>query len=367
MIKFRAATKADDNNIKTFLDNYPSEGSVQIHLKRDSSFFDSIEVLGKNEYVLLLEDDDHSQLGGVGLYSEKDCYLNGQLTTIGYLSDLRLDPRFRNRGYLARGYKRIKEHVATRSIPFSLTTIMADNDSALELLTSRRANLPIYQQIATYETIFLGTKRNFWTKKCDLEVSRLKIDEIDEVVNFLSSVGSKRQFFPKYSKEDILQNEGMLRGLNYSDIFVARMKGEIVGTLALWNQMPFRRWVIKKYDRKVALFRFFYNIYARLFRTLLFPRMGEAVEYRNLSMIAIKDDSVDIFESILAHIWDSDENIDNLDLIMCGLASNDPLKQVLDVPGHRFKSRVLIVHWDINADHFDTLGDRIPFFELGSL
>lgn len=364
-MKFRQADISDNEGISSFLDNYPSEGSVQIHLKRDSLFYNSIDVLGKDSYILLLEDE--KRIGGVGIFSEKNCYFNGKNQNIGYLSDLRIDEKYRRRGYLARGFKRMRKQFEKTSVPFALTTIMSDNEVATDVLMSKKAGLPNYKHVSDYETIFLGTKKNFWSADSRFSVSKLLENEIDELCEFYEQEGSKRQFFPRYSKNDITEDTGILRGLEYSDIFIARENGNIVGAVSLWDQMPYRRWMIKKYSLSIALFRFCYNIYARLARTMFFPKMGRKVIYKLLSMVLVKDSNPDIFEAILSFIWNSEKAIKDLDLVMCGLASHDPIKKVLSVPGHRFKSGIYMVYWDDCHDYRDQLNDSIPYFELGSL
>lgn len=360
---FRTAECSDDRQILDFLDSSPSDGSVQVHLRRGKSFFDSIEVFGDHSEVLLLEDEKENCLDGVGIYSERNAFVNGCSARLGFLSDLRLSERVQKRGYLARGYREIKKIMSRGEAPFSITTIMAGNEDAEKVLTSKRAGLPHYNRLEGYRTLFLGTRHNFF-KKGDELVRRALPSDLEQLIEFYKRVGSERQFFPHLSADDFHNESGVLRELSISDVFIALDNDRIVGAVSLWDQMNFRQWYIAHYDKKVAVFRFFYNIYALLRGAPFFPAKKKKVNYKILSHYCIAENNANIFSSILHHIWSEKGAVTGLDLVMCGVTESDPLAAIFNFPLHQFKSSVYLVSW---SDVEIPIDSRLPYVELGAL
>ncbi len=360
---FRTAKREDDANILKFLNSSPSDGKVQVHLRRVRSFFDSIRVFGDRSDVLLLENEKESEILGVGIYSEKSTFINNDLHSTGYLSELRLSPKVKKRGHLARGYRELKNIMNRGTASISYTTIMGGNDEAESILTSRRAGLPFYKRIADYRTIFLGAKKCFF-KSQGHDVRMATSDDVPELVAFYQQYGRQKNFFPSVTEEELLSINGVYQGISYSDFFIALDDDKIVGAVALWDQSQFRSWFVAHYDFKVALFRILYNAYAYFTGAPFFPKKQRDVRYKTLSLICAKDNDRSIFESLFNFIWKKTTLLKGLDLVMLGVTSNDSLGELLECPHHEFKSSVYTVSWDENALLID---DRPIYIELGTL
>jgi hypothetical protein len=114
---------------------------------------------GFSRQVVACRDQNTGRIFGFGCRSLRELYVNGQPTVVGYLSSLRVLPEYRNRGLVARGYAFFRRLHADGRTPFYLTTIAEGNETALQILTSGRAGLPMYHAAGRYHTIAIALPR----------------------------------------------------------------------------------------------------------------------------------------------------------------------------------------------------------------
>ena len=143
---------------------------------------------------------------------------------------------------------------------------------------------------------------------------------------------------------------------------------KLVGTIALWDQNKFRRWIIDTYHPFMKIYRPCYNLYARLTSLPILPKAGSILNYKILSLVRIENDREDIWKSILRAVWQYSNNKSNTKLIMAGFHEKDPLLQSFqEFPNWKFVSTLYCVYWEDEKDCFNSLINKIPYVELGSL
>jgi len=157
--EFKIATREDDAALRELLAATPMHGDIELAFAREPSYFDASAVDGKYVQVVSVFDKKSRRLIGMGSRAINPCYVNGQVTNVGYLSALRLLPEYRGKAaLLARGYQFFRELHNDHRAPFYLTTVAADNTPAIKLLTTQRAGLPIYHPLGKYCTLTLSNK-----------------------------------------------------------------------------------------------------------------------------------------------------------------------------------------------------------------
>ncbi len=367
-VTYRAATPVDDAEMREFLHRSPSGGDVRLRIEKEPSFHDAFQVEGEQGDILLATDVESEAIVGVGARAEKSSFVNGETELLGYLSTLRIDAAYRGGKVLKAGYIRFKEfHDAARAKLYT-TTIMTSNVIAVRALTQGRPGLPLYNDFGGYVTHIFGVRRNPFKARGDVTIRPAEARDALAMQEFWRKEGGKRQFFPLYTARQVVEPEGLLRGLNVWDFLLAIRDGAIVGTIGLWNQMPFRQWIIDGYSRRAGMVMPFYNLCASATGRPTFPRGGEALDYRFLSLFVVADDDEKVALSLLSTLWKKAHATAPDSLLVAGIHDRDPLAHLLGRPkGVRFHSRLFVVHWEDGRDAFAALDGRVPYLEVGSL
>src|SRR5437016_765840 len=133
--QFELATPGDDADLRHVLAATPMDGRISITFRREPSWFAGGVVDGPFRQVVACRDLQTGRIFGFGCRSIRDVYVNGRPEAVGYLSNLRVLPEYRNRGLVARGYAFFRGLHQDGRVPFYLTTIANGNRTALAILT----------------------------------------------------------------------------------------------------------------------------------------------------------------------------------------------------------------------------------------
>lgn len=365
---YRQARPEDDDELRAFLHQSPSGGDVRLRIEKEPGFFDAFEVEGRRGQVLLACDVADGRIVGVGARAEKACFVNGETTELGYLSTLRIDPAYRGGKVLKAGYTRFREFHDAAVAKLYTTTIMSSNVAAVKALTQGRPGLPLYTDFGGYATYIYGVRANPYKGRGAAVIRPAAARDALALQSFWQEQGARRQFFPIYTAQDLVEKTGLLRGMSVDDVLVAQMDGQLVGTIGLWNQRPFRQWIVDGYSRRAALSMPFYNAFARLTGRPTFPAGGKSLDYRFVSLFAVANDDQKVALSLLAAIFDQTRRIAPDSLLVAGIHERDPLLPLLArPPSVRFDSRLFVVHWDDGKEAYARLDDRPPYLEAGAL
>lgn len=364
--KISLATNDDDSKLREILRKNPMRGSISLVSTKEPCFFNSISVEGKKNYVISARNLETNLLVGFGIRSVKPVFINGNVKNIAYLSGLRLDKQFRGRSLVYRGYKFLYDLDKENPLPYSLTSIIDDNQIAKNILASSRKGIPLYEDLGVFYTHVIPVLKNKINYKNSSIITGENVS-IEQIVEFLHKEGSKKQFYPYYLKEDFDKNSGLLRGLNLKDINVYLSNGEIMGLMGSWNQSSFKQTIIDSYNPLMKLARPVINSIFRIkgFLTPL-PKEGEKLNYSCGAIIAIKDNDSKIFTSLIdSCLHNLAQN--NIPLFMVGLHSLDSLNDLAKKYNLiNFKTRIYNVSWN-QENRTKDLDGRVPYLELGSL
>jgi len=361
-LTIRLATREDDAQVRAVLRRNVMPGAMELAFTHEPSFFDAIDVEGYDPRVIAGEED--GQVVGVGLLATRRVFLNGAPAEIGYLSSLRADPAIRGTTALARGYRFFRRLHNERPLPFYLSTIMEENAAAREILTSGRAGLPAYHEIGRYRTLAIPLfRRKRKMLPAWLRLTRGSEVGAEAIAAFLQHAGRARQCFPVYTAEELSAPAGLLRGLSLDDFTVALSGDEIAGTLACWNQLPFRQHLVAGYNGLIRWGRPALNLLAAPAGCQLLPPPGTPVRCMLAACLAIRHDNPGVFRALLQHALSTRAGAGH-DYLFVGLAEGDPLLPVAAEPLHiALRSRIYAVTWDAAP----ALDGRAPYMELGSL
>ena len=371
-IRFQVAEPEHDAALRQ-LSAVPMDGAIRISLERDPSFLAASVVEGDFRQTLVGVDRGKQQVVVMGSRSVRSRYLNGTAQPVGYLGALRCLEAERRQTVLARAYAFLKQIHGDGRASIYLTTIAADNEVALQALTSRRCGLPTYEPFGTYYTLAIGARRRRRLQlPAGLEVRSATEADRGCVVAFLRRMGARRQFAPQYEHADFFQPESTFRDLEAEDLRLAFRAGRLVGTLASWDQRGFKQTVVNGYGGALRWLRTGYNAWARLRRTPPLPEAGAPLRHRFLALPLALGDDPRVLRALLDRTLDEHAQRvarePSCGLLLLGMHESDPLLPSVRPYGLRtYRTRLFVVHWDDGHAAFDALDARPVYLELGCL
>jgi len=366
--RFGLAKPEDNAELLQFSAGAEMLGAIRFSFDRSPNYLAALRVEGCHSDVLVCRENKTGSLVATGHRSVKKVFVNGEATTVGYLSGLRVKPEFRSAPFLARGYAQLRALRAGHPASFDLTTIMEDNLPAKKVLRSNRLGLPAYHDFGRFCCMaFRLHEKHNPVAETKFSMRRAAPADACDVIEFLNREGRTKQFFPEYRVEDFDCPGGLLSHLEWKDVFLAFCGTELVGVLAAWNQQAFRCWRVTGYAPWLRLSRHCLNLAARFRRMPLLPPAGSPLNGFNLALVCIRDSDRAIFRVLLDGVIRAKRS--HHAFFLAGLHERDPLLPELLVRSHvSLDSRLYLVDWEnenrviINLDR-----QRVPYLELGSL
>ena len=365
-MRFALAGPGHDSQLRALLREHPMPGWVQLTLEREPDFFVAAAAMGgASQTIVALEDDT---VVGMGCRSVREVYLNGRAASLGYLSGLRLQPRFRRGTALARGYRLLRQlHEDGRTAAY-LSTIIEDNRDVRALLAGGRAGLPRYRDLGRYVTfaVALGAWPPGRRPRRDLVVAHAAPSELDAVVAFVNEHGRRRQFFPVMHRNDF--NSPAWQALEPGNVLAARRAdGRIEGVAACWDQSAYRQTRVVRYRRSLATVRPLLNAALRLSGFPPLPDEGTLLPAVSLSLVCVRDDNPGTLAALLNGVHA--EYRGRRGWLMIGMHERDPLcGAVRRWTSLRYASRLYAVYWEDGRSMIDALTpERVPYLDVATL
>ncbi|RPH86269.1 MAG: hypothetical protein EHM66_04530 [Deltaproteobacteria bacterium] len=356
----------DDEQICVLMRSISMPGIISLTVDCEPSFFKAIEVEGYVRRVIVGE--SNQQIVGACLMAKRRMFLNGIPADVGYMSSLRIDPLIRSKTHITQGVQIFRQwHKESFGVPFYLFAVLKDNLVARNVLTSGLFGLPASKDVGTlYAAAIPLLIRRLPRLPDGLRVVRGSVVGAVKIAKFLNRTGSEKQFFPVYTADDILADDQILQGLHLDDFYIAVTGDHIVGVIACWNQLPFRRTLVTGYS---GYMRWLKQLIAPLVKALHIapiPNPGEAFRNVFAACIAIAGNDQQIFKLLLDTILHDEYNTGKT-FLMVGLMEGDPLlpalRKYLHIP---IRTCIYAWAWD-GLDAVNQLDGRLPYLELGGL
>ncbi len=366
MILLEKATVADDDGIRRLLRNTEMSGDIRVRFLQEPRYFAGSSILGNPVDTLVARNRETGDVVGLASRAERNVYVNGHPAIVGYLSSLRIHGDYRNGSILARGFRSLRTLHRGGHASYYLTTIIEDNVAAMNVLTSGRAGLPTYRDAGTYMTFVFGKADRRFRAFSGIRIRSAAPDDLPAVFDFLGRVGSGRQFFPVYAASDF--DNGLLRGMQASDVILAFDGKQVVGTIGLWDQRHYRQRTVTGYSPRLAALRPFWNGFACLTGRPTLPRPGDPLRLIFLAMLCVAGDDPDVFASLLSASLNACRRRSGIDGVVLGMHGKDALSAVASRWPHRmYKSRLYLVYWPDGKAAADAASGPVPYFEAGGL
>ncbi len=352
----RIATREDDAGIRDCLRRTAMEGRVSIAFEREPSFFDSLDVHGPTSVLAADDGTDESEMLGFALRSTETLWIEGERERVGYLGGLRVRPDSRDLKSLKLGWDVIGQLHREYPVDLYYTTIQESNAIARKVLEGGRFNIPQYHRINTIVSHIFSPRATRAKRVCDIVCG----DSVgaDEIVRVMGELGPQRNLFPCISAEELQGKR--TRGLDVSDIFLAVEGSRVLGMLGRWRQRDFKQVRVVGYPLSMRIIRPFINATSFLTASPHIPSAGKLMNIVYLCLPLVRDDRLDVFAQLVAHVARTLESTAHCTL---GICENDPLLAAMPARSYRERFGLYLVSPDDKAPVFT----RVPYVEAGTL
>jgi hypothetical protein len=349
-----SATEADEAELRGLLRRIPVEGSIRVAFEREPDFFAAASLQGPFHQVGIVRDRETGRIVGMGTRSIAEAFVNGEPMPLGYLSDLRLLPEYRNGSLVARGYRMLREWHHDARTEMYYTVIFANNHDALDTIAQQRAGLPAYHDCGRLHCPGINLRR----RKADLDLSGeiLRGDSslLPQIIDCLNRNNARKQFAPYHRIEDFLTG-GRWIGFHPQDFYLARNGGRITGVLGKWDLRHVKQSRVVGYRGPLKYLR----------PLLQLPKPGEVLPFFYVSFVAIDDDDLETFSALLRRLY-NDHVGSEYRYFLIAFHERDKLRNALaDYRLTHFEARLFCVSFD--GASWPELDDRCPYIELATL
>lgn len=357
-VAFDLATREDDPGIRRLLAANPVPGKIRIRYEREPDYFAGCATMGKTQVLVARADD---RVVGVACRSIRPMFINGERADVGYLGQLRVDPRFHGRWLVLRGFRKLHD-LHRQSPPRGyVTTIIEGNDEAEGVLVRlARGPMPRYRKLDRLMTLAVPTRG----VRSPLVGTGRDLTPLGEVVAFLHSEGRRKNFFPVYEEQSF--SDGTTRGFDPKDFIVIQRAGTILGVAGLWDQSSYKQSIVDAYDPLTRAARPFYNTAAKLLHRPALPKPGSALKFAYGSFFCVRDDDAAVAHTLIERLLAAARER-RFDHLLLGFTESDPLLAAARTFRHvAYPAGIYTVAWDDGTFH-DELDPRPRYLEIASL
>ncbi len=359
--EFSLASEEDDAAIRALLRRTPMEGSIRVAFEREPSFFAATQIQGQVQVGVA---KDRGRIIGMGTRCIAEAFLNGRPTSLGYLSDLRLDPEFRKGTLLARGYRVLRDWHADGRTQLYYSLVFSDNHHALNTLAAGRAGLPKYHDCGLVHCPGVNLTRR--KRPLPGDVIRGTSELLPEIVSCLNRNNARKQFAPVHRTADF-SSRGRWRGFRSTDFYVALRDGRVTGVLGKWDLRACKQARVIGYSPFLRGLQPLSQMFARTLGLPRLPAPGEALRFFYGSFFAVDDDDLNIARSLMRSMYNDTVGTD-FSYFLMAFHENDPLRVILeDYSLTRFNARLFCVCYKDGLAALQALDDRRPYIELATL
>lgn len=342
------------------------EGTVDVSFRREPSFFAGRRLQGDRAQTLVCIDEETDEIVALGSRTSAPVHVNGVPIRAGYLADLRFHPGYRKGTLLVRGYRQLRVLHDADPLPFYTSVIYEGNERALRALCGARAGLPIYREWGRLLTPALRLDRDLPRIDLpDVTIAPARATDLASIVEFVNARMATRQFGLQLAPEDF--TTGRMVGLNAEDFLLAMRDGELLGTIALWDQAALRQTHVERYRGMLGLMRPLVNALRAATGGHRLPAPGERIPSVYFACFNVADDDERVGAALLREGMRAARR-GGWHYAIGGLHERDPLVGLVSAyPGIRAGGLLFVVHYPEDAARVDALDDRPPHLEAGCL
>ena len=280
-VRFAVAGDTDEAAIRRLLRENPMRGAVSVSFEREPDYFRGADLAGGVDQTIVAY--EHHHIVCMGRCTQRECWVDGRATPVGYLAELRLDSSARRRFAIVRdGYRFFRE---LQSGTRHFTSIASGNQRARRLLEGGARGMPAYGFLGELVTLLIAVPRR--PRLPGLRVELATTAHIPALLRVLNQHGQRHQLATVWTAEGL--HSLARHGLPLERFLIAMDGAEIIACGALWDQRKFRQTVVQRYEGVLGLARPLLNVSNRILGRPSLPPPGTGLAQAFLSPLALAE------------------------------------------------------------------------------
>lgn len=364
---YELAGPEDDAALRRLLAGNPIPGNMTLTYEREPGYFRGCGTMGRFWQVLVARHGPDGKIAAVLCRATQPRFVNGEVTEVGYLGQLRVDHEFRGRGLVSAGVSALRKLHEDGRVGVYVTALIDGNDETRSILVERlRRYSLIFEEVCPIYNLALILRRPMPVPPSPCEVCGGSGASVGEVASFLREHGAAKQFFPVYEEGDFTGG-ALALGFGPGDFLLARREGELVGVMGLWDQSGYKQSMVRSYGGFLRWGRPLYDLWARAVGAQPLPPPGNKINFAYASFVCMAENDPDVFGVLLRHVYNLATRR-GYAYLMVSLTGADPLLPVLRRYMHiSYNSRLYTVRWEGEEGPCPRIDDRVPYVEPGAL
>lgn len=301
-VPIRDATESDNAALVELARSCPMDGDVGLCVDRAPDFFALNRLEGGAWRVGVAGGYDGAPVGCIAV-TDREVYLHGRAVHTGYVSDFKVHPAYRGAGVADMLELYAREACAEAVGPSApgMMTILAGNGPMEHRATGPRG-LPTLTPFARIDAAAIPLIGRGPRVSLDIRVAPATSDALEEMTALWRRVARQRQFAPVLDAASLASWIEHAPGLSIGDYLLARRRdGRLAGYLALWDQRSFKQLRVTGYSRRLAAFRWGFNVLAPVLGATPLPSAGEPLRCLTALHVCVPAGEPDVLHALLAH------------------------------------------------------------------
>ena len=217
--------------------------------QRGSNFFRFLQERSQHSLVFLLR-DEHHQIQGIAAASYRPGFINGELVTVGYLGDLRVNMSRKLirewRSFYGTFLYYSPDLPETKNCRYYQTALIQSNNySKNNLVESKIPNL-YYHELLPYQMINIVGRLGFAVHSKEINVRSATMEDKNQIIYFLNLDHKKRMFGHDWTQEfdHRLKNWAHFKISDY--LLVTDLQEKILAITSIWNPISSKQIMVPR-------------------------------------------------------------------------------------------------------------------------
>lgn len=347
------ASPEDGKEILRILESSAAQGGIElVYTRRDDAYASYMKEPG-HAHVFVSKDGDRT----VGTCAEliRDVYIGGERCKAAYVCGLKKDAQYDGLVGFGPGFIKALQH---DDIDFYYCSVVADNTEAHTMFGKGNRALSM-QPIAEYKTYIFSPKVRIKAPKHGMTFRQARSEDLPALLEFLNTQGKKKDLFP------VLDSLESFHNLPYYNFYLLLDGSGIVACGALWNQVSYKQYIVKKYRGIMKLARIANPLLSSLGYIRL-PKENEPLDIAMLSFFLSKDENELSYRIFLKEV--RKEIAKSYAIFVLGLPRKHFAAPMLDkLPNISFETKLYEITFPWSKQSYKSVDPRTLFPECALL
>lgn len=301
-MKITRATPNDTEALSNFFAQQVLHGPVDVKLTRPGNFFDQYR-LHSDDYDVFVLRNNAGEVNGMAAILYRNAFINGEVTRIGYATDLRIAPTREAILTWTKHFLPVLQDVLhEKKCQYFFSVVVPQDSRAYNALVrprSSRRSIPRFYMLGRFELVTVIGRTPWARKPLDtIEIKKAEKEDLDALIAYLDRKSRERTLSYIYNK-DLIQNRIQnWPGFGIESYMIAKdSEGNIIGCVAPWDSYEVQHMTIVEYHGFSKTLKRWMDMASFVGLTQRMPKAGEALNYSYLTHLYA--DNPDIFYSLL--------------------------------------------------------------------